>query len=508
MVMRYFIVLLSTCLLFGCFAEKRYDVVVYGGTPAGISAAINARQSGADVLLISPHKHIGGALINGVIIADVRNMIGEQCGTWNEHVARIQNKYAYNDTLLHPQPHVSEQVFEEMLSDADIKVVRGLRLEKVALQRTKIQSIILDNRTGEKIEVSSKVFIDATYEGDLMAMAGISYVTGREPASQYNESRAGVYYNPQDKVFPIDPYDEDGNLLPGISTDQPQPVGSGDNHTMAFDFHLSFSIGPDRIPFAENAPDGYNAKEYELLGRFLDANPDAGMRDLMWFGKNDGGWIGNCNKPQAAFSYGPVHYGDKWAEANWDEREQIYDNYKRFTEGYFFFIKTDHRVPESLRQFVHDLGLDPLEYQDNDYWPYEIYVRESRRMVGEYVVSEKDMIHEPKKADWIARGSHRPDSHNVMRVAVPEVNGFRIEGRYFYDLDYAYDIPYRAIVPKREECTNLINPVTISSSRFAMSSIRVEPTWIWLGESAGKAAAWSAENNVAVQDFDLRVLNF
>lgn len=482
------------------FSQGQYDVVVYGGTPGGIMAAVAAAREGAKVMLIEQTKHVGGLNTSGIGTAESEHMIEETIsGLPLEFYNRMSKHYGYEKTQFYFESHVAEKTFLDMLREASVAVVYQVLVDKVSKKGTAIRSITLSN--GQTVR--GKVFIDATYEGDLMARAGVSYTYGRESREKYGESLAGVRFI--DEPIEASPYGDDGKLLPGFTERSSFTEGQADQRVMNYNFRLMMSSNPDRVPFPK--PDRYEPDRYVLLKRLLKNKPDTKFRDLidMYSWKYPKGKYETNNKQKSVISLG--HFGGNvnYSDADYKQRQAIYDDHKNWTLGFLYFLANDPSVPEALHDEVNQYGLTADEFQDNGHFPYYLYVREARRMIGALVQTQKDILTNRTKPDAICLGSHWIDSHHVQRVAVSK-NEFVNEGRIWEVISKPYEFSYRTITPKKSECTNLLVPVCLSVSHVAFCSARVECTWMQLGNSAGIAAALSAAQKSPVQSLDITKL--
>jgi hypothetical protein len=398
------------------------------------------------------------------------------------------------------EPRVAETTFIEMLDEQNVPVVRGQRLNRKSGVRTdgkRITSITMES--GETY--SGRMFIDATYEGDLMAAAGVSYAVGRESNQKYEETLNGVArrYNTHKHRFvvDVDPYlvegDPNSGLLPGVHGDPPGEEGAGDHRIQAYCFRMCMSNVPqNRVPFPK--PDGYNEKQYELLLRNFEAG-DLRLPlkpDMMPNGKTDTN--NNC-----AFSTDNIGKNYAYPEASYADRRKIIAEHESYQKGLMWTLANHPRVPQTIRETMSRWGLAKDEFTDNGNWPHQIYVREARRMVGDYVASELDCRRIRVCEDSVGLGSYNMDSHNVQRYVTAE--GFvQNEGDVQESPGGPYLISYRSIVPQRGEVENLLVPVCVSSSHIAYGSIRMEPVFMVLGQSAASAAILAIEKNISVQD--------
>lgn len=506
-------------------SSEKADVIIYGGTSAAITAAVEVVQSGKSVIVVSPDKHLGGLSAGGLGFTDTgsKETIG---GLSREFYHRVwtyynidstwkwENKSDYgnkgqgtpamdgeNRTMWIFEPHIAEQVFEDFVSENNITIYRNEWLDRkggVKVDNGKITSITtLSGKT-----YVGKVFIDATYEGDLMATSGVSYHVGREANNIYDEEWNGIqvgvmHHGHHFGDMKISPYtipgDSTSGVLPKVSIDNPGIKGDGDNKIQAYCFRTCMSNHPDnRVPFPK--PENYDPIEYELLARAFEK----GWRK--WFYKFDiipnRKTDTNNNGPLSSDNIG-MNYD--YPEASYERRKQIIKEHEDYQKGLLYFVANDSRVPEDIQTEMADWGLAKDEFTDNGNWPHQLYIREARRMIGEYVTTEKDVLGKRKVPMPVGMGSYTMDSHNIQRYITPE--GFvQNEGDIGVQPNGPYQISYGSIIPKKQECTNLLVPVCVSSSHIAFGSVRMEPVFMILGESAGTAAVISIDKNIAVQD--------
>lgn len=500
------------------------DLIVYGGTSAAVTAAVEAVQSGKTVLLVSPETHLGGLSSGGLGFTDSgdKTTIGglsrefyhrvwlhyNDSASWNwqkhsEYVNIGQGTVAMDGetrTMWIFEPHVAEQVFEGFIAENKITVLRNEWLDRehgVVMENGKIVSFkTLSGKT-----VSGKMFIDATYEGDLMAAAGVTFSVGREACDLYNETWNGVQidakHHPHYFKGKIDPYKIPGKpesgLLYGISSNPIDQNCTGDNKIQAYCFRLCMSNHPDnRVSFSK--PEHYDSAKYELLIRVFDK----GWRE--WFGKFD--MIPNRKTDtnnHGPFSSDNIGMNYDYPEASYERRKEIIKEHENYQKGLLYFVANDTRVPHEIREEMKNWGLAKDEFTDNGNWPRQLYIREARRMIGIYVTSENDVLGKCAVPNPVGMGSYAMDSHNVQRYVTSE--GFvQNEGDVGVHPNSSYAISYGSIVPKKEECTNLIVPVCVSSSHIAYGSVRMEPVFMVLGQSAAIAASIAIDNQQAVQD--------
>jgi len=506
--------------------EEITDVVVYGGTSGAVTAAIQAKKMGKSVIMVSPDKHLGGLTAGGLGWTDTgkKEVIG---GLSREFYQRVYDKYttdgawkweAQSDfgnkgqgtpaidgefrTMWIFEPHVAEQVYDEWVEELGIEVLRDEWLDRedgVTVENGKITAI----RTLSGKEFKGKMFVDATYEGDLMAASGVSYYVGREGNSVYDEAwngvQTGVYHHRHHfKVLdqPIDPYivpgDPTSGLLPKISAEDPGVKGEGDNKVQAYCFRTCMSNHPDnQVPFPR--PDNYDSSQYELLVRIFDA----GWRE--WFGKFD--MIPNRKTDtnnHGPFSSDNIGMNYDYPEASYERRKEIIQEHEDYQKGLLYFVANDSRVPEETQQEFQKWGLAKDEFTDNGNWPHQIYVREARRMIGKYVMTENELLQKKPTPESVGMGSYTIDSHNIQRY-VDENGHVDNEGDVGVPLPQPYEISYGSLVPKEEEIKNLVVPVAVSASHIAFGSIRMEPVFMILGQSAATAAVMAMDEGISVQ---------
>lgn len=506
--------ILSLLLVAGAFSVSKLaaepprsaDVIVYGATPGGFCAAIAASREGATVILLEPTSHIGGLNTGGLSFSDSNQTVRSTVmGLFDEWHTRIEQDYADRGVTLPYkvavkdqsrwtyEPHVAMKVTQAMLAEANVTVLPQHVLTSVLKDGSQIASI---ETTGGRF--TGKSFVDATYEGDLMAAAGVSWTIGREGRDEFDESLAGKQY-PKSKMD-INGFDANGQPLPLITTTDAGPDTEGDSNVMVYSFRLCLTDNPDnRVPFPK--PDHYDPARFEVVRRYVESGGRVGfdMYDLP-----GGKWDGN-NSIGGQFSLGLVGGGNDWCAADQAGRDRIWEQHRQYTLEFYHFLTTDPSMPEDVRQKYARLGLCKDEFPETDHFSPALYVREGRRMQGLYVLSQKDILEEPEKPDPIVVSSFPIDSHDCQRVALPD-GGVINEGtifpvrRKFPKQGYAYHVPYRSILPKPSECTNLVVPVALSCTHVGISSIRVEPTWMILGQSAGIAAALSVQEKSTVQD--------
>jgi hypothetical protein len=493
---------------------RRADVIVYGATPAGIIAAVTVARAGKTVLLLEPGRHIGGMITGGLCATDtgVRATIGGYSREFFDRVrAAYVKKYGLKSQQVkdcsdgfRPEPHVAKLIFEEMLKEAGVPVVLGARYVsatgKARQDGEDNQLITLVTPVGN---YGARVFIDATYEGDLMPAAGVKYAVGREGRERYKESLAGVQAFSKFHQFPVKvpPFDAKGKLLPLVQPGPAGAAGQGDRKVQAYNFRLCLTQRPElRLPWPK--PTHYDPKRYELLARYLEKRPDVAFGQLCNPVKLPNGKTDTNNSGPISTDHIGANYD--YPEGDAKTRQCIHDDHVEYTKGFFYFLATDPRVPRALQMVVNTWGPSKGEHEDSGGWPHQLYIREARRMLGEYVMTQRDLMEERTKTDSIGLGSYNTDSHHVQRV--PTKDGGVINEGDFQVRVRPYAIPYRCLLPRRKECTNLLVPVCVSSSHVAYGTIRMEPVYMILGQASGVAAVLAIEGKTAVQDVPVEKL--
>ncbi len=484
--------------------EKHVDVAVYGGTAGGVVAAVAAARDGKTVLLIEPGKHVGGMVSGGLGATDVGNP-GAIGGYSREFFDRVQayytKKYGPKSQQVKDcaggfrfEPHVAERIFHEMLREAKAPILFEQRLAQVTMGGAVIQSITL--KSG--LRVSARMYIDASYGGDLMAKAKVSYTVGREAAKEFNESIAGVQkYSPAHQwPVKVSPFveGEGKKLLPLIQSASAGEPGSGDRKVQAYNFRLCMTRDPqERVPFPK--PANYDPARYELLARYLAKRPDVKVGQLMNPVKVPNGKTDtNNNGP-----FSTDHIGANWDYPDADDaaRARIRQDHVDYQQGFLFFLANDPRVPAALHKEMNAWGLAKGEFEDTRHWPHQLYVREARRMRGAYVMTQADIMDQRVKDDAVGLGSYTTDSHHVQRVIGDD--GFVQNEGDFQVRVQPYAIAYRSLVPKANECVNLLVPVCMSATHVAYGTIRMEPVYMILGQASGVAASLAIDDKTNVQ---------
>jgi ribulose 1,5-bisphosphate synthetase/thiazole synthase len=531
--------------------SRSFDVVVYGGTAGGVIAAVTAAREGANVALLEPRTHLGGMVSGGLGWTDYgrKEVIG---GASLEYFERVGKKYGV-PIQWHFEPHVAEAVFRELVEEAGLKVFFRHRLKEkggVTKDGTRVTRVVTENGA----VFAAKIFVDATYEGDLMAQAGVSYTWGREghegsrvvqrvraqgrhpedsrlrDRGMPGESLAGVRDRTPKHQFqlPISPRDAKGRLLPEISAEPKAEAGSADRKVQAYNFRVCMTrTEHNRVPFPK--PAGYTAARYALLARLLKetdrvkreaaasgAIPERPQRGDPMFRLKQPWSLEDVMKPDpipngktdtnnnGPFSTDYIGGSYDYPEGSYATRDRIWRAHVDYVQGFFYFLQNDASVPAGLRAAMAPWGLCKDEFTDTGHWPHQLYVREARRMIGEYVMSQRDIQTHIGKPDPIGMGSYNSDSHNVQRIV--NAAGFvENEGDMQVPVQ-PYQIPYRVILPKRVEATNLLVPVCFSATHVAYSTLRMEPQYMIIGHAAGVAAKMAIDAGLAVQDVDTKAL--
>lgn len=513
-------------LIFETVAAE-YDVVIYGGTSAGVMAAVQAKKMGKSAIIVGPDKHLGGLSSGGLGFTDTGNkaVIG---GLSREFYHRVwkhydrpeawkwQKRADYGNkgqgtpaidgeqrTMWIFEPHAAEDVFEGFIREYQIPVHRDEWLDRTGGVR-KNGARITSIRMLSGKAYAGKMFVDATYEGDLMAAAGVDYHVGREAQSVYGEQWNGVqtgvlhhrhhFGAVKQKISPyVIPGDPKSGVLPRISTAPPGEYGQGDQRVQAYCFRYCVTDHPDnRIPFPK--PAGYDPAQYELLLRIYEA----GWRET--FHKFDP----VPNRKTDCNNHGPmstdnIGYSYDYPEGSYERRREIIREHETYQMGWLYFIANDPRVPKDVQAAMRRWGLPKDEFVDNGGWPHQLYIREARRMIGAYVMTENNLLKKRPTPDSVGMGSYGIDSHNVQRYITPE-GCVQNEGDIGVPTNGPYQIAYGALVPKRGQGENLLVPVCVSSSHIAFGSIRMEPVFMILGQSAATAAAIAIDAGLPVQD--------
>ncbi len=497
------ILLLSAC----SSPEAEYDVCVYGGTSAGVIAAYAVAKQGKKVLLVEPGQRLGGMSSGGLGQTDIGNKQVVK-GLALDFYRRVGAHYGRLESWIF-EPSVAENIFKDYIARGNVEVLYNHRLVGVQKQGATIKSIFLENVKGEPLaEIFAKQFIDCTYEGDLMARAGVTYVVGREDNKVYGEDHNGVQMQHLHQfVDNVDLYVEKGNpasgLLWGISDAALAPTGSGDNMVQAYNYRICLTSDKDNMLPIEK-PANYDPARYELLLRIIEAQKNYNLNGYFIISPMPNNKTDINNR--GAFSTDMIGMNHDYPEASYERRAEIIQAHKDYTLGLLWFMGNDERVPKQLRDQMLALGLPKDEYVEYGHWTPQLYIREARRMVGEYVATQANCDNIAKVDDGVGMAAYTMDSHNCQRVVIVKDGKAMVknEGNVEISGGLPYDVSYRCLTPKREECDNLLVPVCLSASHIAYGSIRMEPVFMLLGQSAAKAACLAIDGGVKVQEVDVK----
>lgn len=496
-------------LLFSCKSSKEeYDICVYGGSSAGVIAAYSAKMQGKKVLLIEPQSRLGGLTSGGLGYTDIGNK-QVVTGLSKDFYRRLGSHYGKLEQWIF-EPSVADSIFNDYIKRADVEVVYRYRITKANVSDGYIKNITLESSDGSQPEktVSAKVFIDCSYEGDLMARAGVSYTIGREDNTKYNETYNGVQLMTGHQ-FPdgVDPYkiagDSTSGLLWGISPEKLLSDGTGDTLVQAYNYRICLTDNADnRVEITK--PDNYDPTKYELLLRLFDAQPDKRKLNNYFIWSRMPNNKTDINN-RGGFSTDMIGANHNYPEASYTERAQIIKEHKDYTQGLLYFYKTDTRVPQVLRDEIQSWGYPKDEYVNDGHWSPQLYIRESRRMVGDYVMTQAHCEGRDGVADGVGMAAYTMDSHNCQRIVVEKDGKHMVknEGNVEIGGGLPYPISYRSIIPKAEECKNLLVPICLSASHIAYGSIRMEPVFMVLGQSAAIAAVEAIDKG-SVQSVDAK----
>jgi hypothetical protein len=494
-----------------------YDVVVYGGTASGVLAAIAATSEGARVVLLEPGKHVGGMVSGGLSRTDMErqeHLIGGLAGEFFTRVARHYNR-SWSPASGNPddwtfEPHVAEDTFNSWLKEAGTTVRLEHRVETVEKQGNRIANLKVENG----IEIKGKVFIDASYEGDLMARSGVSYVVGREGRVEFGEPFAGrretAMFDDEQIQVPVPAYDDEGHLLPLMSHGDPGVPGEADHKIQEYNYRVCLTSRKDnQVPFAP--PANYDPNRYILAGLIWQGMHQRGMKPDFPLSPlpND---KYDANTPWGGI--GTNFTGESWSypDADYKRRQEIWDAHLNYIKGFYYFLANDPSVPQPWRDEIRKYGLPKDEFLDTDHWPHQLYVREGRRMRGEYVMKQSDLQDNRTKFDSIGMGGYNMDILNVQRIPVlvtyfPTGTKYIAMNEGYMSVPVEpYQIPYRALLPLYAECTNLLVPVCVSATHVAYGSLRIESQYMLMGHAAGVAAAMAARDGCAVHQVGIQAL--
>jgi hypothetical protein len=504
-------------------APRQADVVVYGGTASGVVAGVQAARMGRSVIVLEPGRFIGGMVTGGLGATD--NGANETVSgiavelyhaAWDYYLRPEPWRYETREAWLPRhglcvdrkmkahwflEPHVATELLQRMLDEAKVTVITGARLDRSPDGVTKSGARITEIKTEDGRRFAAKVFIDATYEGDLMAAAGVSYAVGREANSVYGETRNGIHVYDANRSRHVSPFvrpgDPTSGLLPRVEPKPPGNEGDGDHRVQAYNFRLCLTDAPEiRLPITK--PAGYDPMQYEGVLRNI-VNRKSWKTGKLPFTLTPMPNRKTDTNNAGMFSTDFVGGGsDRWPEASYAERERIFNDHKTYTLGLLWFLGNDERLPKEIRETMSKWGLAKDEFTQSDNFPHQLYVREARRMVGAYVMTEADCLHQRQADDGVALGSYAIDSHYVDYF-VDHNGALRIDGGLGGGVN-PYAISYRALLPKREQCDNLLVSVACSASHAAYASIRMEPVYMMLGQAAATAASMAVTDGVALHE--------
>jgi hypothetical protein len=524
---------LAFALWVSCFSifAAETDICVFGGTSGGIAAAIQAARMGKSVVLLEPGKYLGGLTTGGLGATDIGNKAAVG-GMSREFYRRVAKHYAddaswklekredffarrasgqskasdltsADATMWTFEPHVATKVYREMLEEVKVPWHFNQRLASVKKEGLRITEIRMENGDAYR----AKMFIDATYEGDLMAKSGVSYHVGREANAKYGETLNGIRAETPKHQFtvPVDPYVKPGEpssgLLPFIQPGDGGKPGEGDHRVQTYNYRLCFTTNAaNRLPV--KPPPNYDPAKYELLGRYLEALLAAGKKPRLAEFWNPI-WMPNHKTDinnNGGFSTDYIGMNYDYPEASYARREEIARDHENYIRGFITFMATSPRVPENMRKEMQRYGPAKDEFTDTGGWPNQLYVREARRLVGALVMTEAHCRYKEVANDSVGLAAYNMDSHNCQRI----VKNGRVENEGDVQVPpmKPYPISYRALIPKANECENLFVPVCLSASHIAYGSIRMEPVFMIMGQSAATAASMAIDDKVAVQKVD------
>jgi len=488
----------------GLFAQQTFDLAVYGGNAGGVMTAIAGARQGLKTVLLEPRDHVGGLVSGGLSGTDTgkREVIGGLALEFYFRAARHYNLQRHLQELAWmPEPKVAEAIMRDMLREAGVTLLTRHRLrEKTGVRKegTRVVEIAMENGA----RFAAKVFADTSYEGDLMAQAKVSYTFGRESTAQYGESLAGIREVTPSHQFAVEipARDKNGRLWPEVSGEPKGTPGAADKRIQAYNFRvIATNVPENRVPWPK--PANYDPARYELLaiylnamtpylGRVLDIN-EVNLLRVIPNGKAD---FNN----RGGFSTDYIGKNYAYPDGDYATREKLWREHEDYQKGFYYFLANDARVPAPLQAQMREYGLAKDEFTDTGHWPHQLYIREARRMVGDFVSTQKDLQTDLRKPDAIGMGSYHSDSHNLQRI-VNERGFVENEGDVQVPVK-PYQIPYRVLTPKRGEATNLLVPVCFSASHVAYSSMRMEPQYMLIGHAAGIAAKLAIEGQTSVQD--------
>ncbi|MCP9746988.1 FAD-dependent oxidoreductase [Lacihabitans sp. CS3-21] len=496
------------------FSQKTitYDICVYGATSAGIIAAYTAKMQGKSVILLEPSNHIGGLTTGGLGQTDIGNKYAIT-GLSRDFYRKIGQHYGKFEQWTF-EPSAASDIFNSYLKKADIKVFTKKQLINVIKSKSKIRQIELLDENKQRMLVTAKYFLDCTYEGDLMAMAGVTFTVGREDNKQYGETWNGVQMLDKHQ-FPdgIDPFktlgDSTSGLLWGISSEKLAPKGTGDQKVQAYNFRMCLTDSVENMVPIE-APDDFDPSHYELLLRYIDKKQPIELNwALMHLQPMPNRKLDINNS--GPFSSNLIGGNYNYPNANYDERKIIQKKHEDHIKGFFYFLGNDPRVPAHLRAEMKKWGYPKDEYLNNNHFSPQMYVREARRMISEVVMTEKHCVGTQTVTDGIGLAAYTMDSHNTQRIVVKDASGkYQVKNEGDVQMGLGgldpYPISFRALLPRKSECTNLLVPVCLSASHIAFGSIRMEPVFMVLAQSAATAAVLAIDSKKGLHEVDVTKL--
>ena len=501
---------LMALMLMSCQGTKEYDLCVYGGSASGVMTAYSAACRGLDVVVVEPTCRLGGLTTGGLGLTDIGNKQVVR-GLGLDFYRKVGSHYGTLEQWVF-EPSVALGIIEGYASHPGITVVKNHHICSVTKDGTDIRSISVADGC-DTLTFSARCFADCSYEGDLLALAGVSYHAGREDNSVYGETWNGVQlmtgHQMPDGVDPfVVPGDPSSGLLPEISSSELSKDGTGDKLIQAYNYRICLTDSLENMIPIEK-PENYDPGRYELLLRLIDAQPDKRSIGQYFI------WSGMPNRKtdvnnRGGFSSDVIGANHNYPYASYEERQEIIKNHKDYTLGLLYFWGHDPRVPEEMREEMLRWGLPKDEYLETGHWTPQLYIRECRRMIGEYVATQADCENKCIAPAGIAYAAYSMDSHNCQRVVVRKDGKYMVknEGNVEIHGGLPYPISYYSLTPKREECTNLIVPVCLSASHIAYGSIRMEPVFMCLGQVAGLAASfYLADGLGSVQEVDYNKIN-
>lgn len=537
--------ILTTVILFvfdflsGQSINHKTDVLVYGATPSGIMAAITVKKAGHSVILVEPSRWVGGIL--GAGLKPVQDMPNYEAvgGTTRKLMLSLGIRTDKDSLTIEKvrqlsrdkvSPKYVREDFLKLLRAYNILVIYDHRISRTIKKGTEIEGAFFDlapfdnfgcpvgeAKVHDNLRIQSRIFIDASYDGELMARAGVSNRIGRESVVDYDEHLAGV--RPFDNITPISPFvvpgDPNSGLLPLVENDHGKPLGAGDQYTQAYNYRFYVTSDPKRrVPITP--PANYNPLDFELVGRYVeylkkDSKDRSELNERL--SRIFPGWLnsGEYNYQRSSLiTMAPLGINHLYADGDYATKARIWKSYQEYLSGLHHFLSTDKRVPEDFRRKTASLGLDKFHHPETNGWPHQLYVRVSRRLIGLYTITEHDVYNKPYIADPIGLAQYGIDTYPARRIWFRRNDSVfvAIEGNMFVGggsgpTNTPYPIPYRAIVPQKHECTNLLVSVLFSASHLGYASARMEPTFMIVGESAGIAAVQAMEESVPVQDINM-----